>query len=257
MDSSAVGSLKRVLAFPFRQEGWQGRFVIGSALILASFFIPVLPALFAAGYVLLALRQVIEGQEPSLPEWQDWGRLLGDGFKSWLVSLVYLLPAMLAFVIGFAAYFAATFNLIVATETGAPGAADASVVGILLAMVILFACTAIGMLLLILGWIPLPMALCNLAARERLASAFYLREIAHRIGADPAAYLAAWVVVFGLAGLVYTVGMLGYYTVVLICLLPVLTAPLSFYVLLIGAALFGQLYRETAAALEAAPPAAD
>ena len=257
MDSSAVESLKRVLVFPFRQDGWQGRFFIGSALILAGFFIPLLPALFAAGYVLLILRQVIEGHEPSLPEWQDWGRLLGDGFKAWLVSFVYLLPATLAFVIGFVAYFTATFGAIGASESGGAGASDAGLLAMLIGLAVLFAATTLGTLLMFAGWVPLPMALGNLAVRPRFGSAFYLREIARCIGADPAGYFAAWVVVSGLAALVYWAAMMAYYTLVLICLLPVLTAPLFFYVLLVGAALFGQHYREVAARLETAPPPAD
>lgn len=250
MDTSPVESLKRVLVFPFRQPGWQGPFVIGSVLILASFLIPLLPALFVAGYLLAVLRGVIDGEQPSLPEWQDWRRLLGDGFKAWLVGFVYLLPATLAFVIGWVVYFAAALGLMLATESGGPGATDASIMGLIAGMIVLFASTAVGMLLMILGWIPLPVALGNLAIRQTFGAGFHLRAIARRLAADPAGYFAAWVVVVGLSALVYAAGMLAYYTLVLICLMPLLTAPFSFYILLVGAALFGQAYREAAARLE-------
>jgi MFS family permease len=257
MDSSAVGSLKRVLAFPFRQAGWQGRFFIGSALILVSFIIPLLPALFAAGYVLIILRQVIEGHEPSLPEWQDWGRLLGDGFKSWLVSFVYLLPATLAFVIGFVAYFASVFAGIAAGDPGGPAFGEAYFLALLVGLLVLFLSMFVGSLLAVLGWIPLPLALGNLASRERIRNAFHLQDITRRLSADPGGYLAAWVVVAGLSALLYVAAMLAYYTFVLMCFVPLLSAPVCFYILLVGAALFGQAYREAAARLETAPPLAD
>jgi len=51
--------------------------------------------------------------------------------------------------------------------------------------------------------------------------------------------------------ILYTVLMIAYYTVVLCCFIPFLAAPIGFYLSLIGAALFGQTYRESAGILPA------
>ena len=48
----------------------------------------------------------------------------------------------------------------------------------------------------------------------------------------------------GLMGVVYFLSLTAYFTLVLICLLPFLLMPASFYVILVGASLFGDLYAE-------------
>lgn len=58
-------------------------------------------------------------------------------------------------------------------------------------------------------------------------------------------FFIAWVVVLGLITLLYLVFTLSYYTLILLCFLPVLVAPLSFYLMLVASALFGQTYRES------------
>jgi hypothetical protein len=56
--------------------------------------------------------------------------------------------------------------------------------------------------------------------------------------------LIGWVVVVGLMGVVYVLSLTAYFTLVLICLLPFLLLPAFFYVALVGASLFGDLYAE-------------
>ncbi len=51
----------------------------------------------------------------------------------------------------------------------------------------------------------------------------------------------------GLMGILYFASMLAYYSIVLCCFIPILMAPIGFYVSLVGAALFGHIYRESAA----------
>jgi hypothetical protein len=58
-------------------------------------------------------------------------------------------------------------------------------------------------------------------------------------------------VVAGLMAMLYLAIMLAYYTIILCCLIPFLLAPTSFYLLLVGAALFGQIYRESVAMMPA------
>ena len=62
-------------------------------ILFASFIIPILPGLVIYGYFYQIMQQIIvRSEEPTLPEWQDWGKLLGDGFRLFGVSFIYSLP---------------------------------------------------------------------------------------------------------------------------------------------------------------------
>ena len=116
---SSVAPLKRLLRFPFRDPRWQGKFVVGSALALAGSVIPIVPTLFVYGYFVRIMRQVLAGQAPTLPQWDDWGDLFRDGLRAFAIGLVYFLPAMVVWLAGMGLYFAGSFYLpaVFVTET--------------------------------------------------------------------------------------------------------------------------------------------
>jgi hypothetical protein len=244
-------SLKKLFRFPFSMPNWQGRFLVGAALTLAGSVVPIVPLLFVAGYVLRVMRQALAGQEPALPAWDDWGGLARDGLKVLAVNLVYFLPALVVFLVGMGLYFAGTVYFPVTASTGAaePDAAMAFLAVILGSMALLFLSMALGTLFTILGAIALPMATAHFAAQDRLKAAFAVRQWWRILKADRLGYFIAWVIVAGLVGVLYLGMMLGYYTLVLCFLLPLLVAPVGFYVALVGAALFGGTYRENVATL--------
>jgi hypothetical protein len=88
-------------AFTFFNEDPKGmnKILIGGGLAIATFlalftvigWIPL--ALILIGYGVQLTRNVIAGQQYPLPEWDNWGERLVDGFKGWLVGFVYSLPA--------------------------------------------------------------------------------------------------------------------------------------------------------------------
>jgi hypothetical protein len=47
------------------------------------------------GYSLDVLRNVLDGQQLPLPEWNDWGGFLGRGFKLMVALVVWALPAII------------------------------------------------------------------------------------------------------------------------------------------------------------------
>lgn len=245
-DTLTTDSLKRIFKYPFQEPGWQGRFLVGSVLILAGFFVPILPGIFVAGYILQVMRQVIAGQEPSLPPWDDWGKLAVDGLQAMVTGFVYFLPAMIVMFGGMGFYFFGTFfpTFVVA------GASDPTqMVGSMLAitfgsMAILFLSMGLGMLLMLVGAVATPMATAHFVASDHLGAAFRLREWWRILRANKLGYFIAWVVVFGLYTVLNFGTMLLYYTVVLCCLMPIVAAPVLFYVGLVATALFGQTYRE-------------
>ena len=56
-------TLKPLFAFPFRDNKWQNRFLIGVLIMFASFAIPILPGILLLGYRLRITRQAIGDQE--------------------------------------------------------------------------------------------------------------------------------------------------------------------------------------------------
>jgi len=247
----SVLSLKKLFRFPFQAPNWQSRFLVGTALILANYVIPIVPAIFVAGYALKVMRQTLAGQDPELPAWDDWGELTKDGLRAMLAGLVYFLPALIVFAVGVAVYFFGNLYLpLAASSSGDPDQMLMELPAVVLgSMAILFVSVLIGMLLSLIGAIAMPMATAHFVAQDELRAAFRVRQWWRILWADKLGYFIGWVIVAGLFAVLYSGVMLAYYTIILCCLIPILTAPLSLYVLLVGAALFGETYRESAAGL--------
>ena len=183
--------------------------------------------------------------------WDDWGGLTKDGLRAMLVSLVYVLPGLLVFVGGMAIYFFGNLSLPLASSAGSnPDEMLAALPAILFgSMAILFISMLGGMLLSLLGAIVMPAATAHFVAQDDAMAAFRVRQWWRILWSDKLGYFISWVVMAGLFGVLYSGVMLAYYTIILCCLIPILTAPLSLYLLLVGSALFGETYRESAVSL--------
>ena len=242
-----ISTLKETFGFPFRSPDWQGRFLVGSALLILSFVIPFLPAIFVYGYVLGIMRQAIEGRPLTLPAWEDWGRFWTDGWRVFLVGLVFVAPGVVLLCGGTALYFAGSLSLpFLESSSGEPTAF--ALTFFLLSFIIFFVSLFAGSLLAVVGTIPFPFAAAHLTAQNSLAAALRPSEWWPALRKSKVEYFIAWVMVFGLFGIVYLATILAYYSLVLCCLVPLLGAPLGFYASLVGAALFGETYRDATAA---------
>ncbi|MGD8399267.1 MAG: DUF4013 domain-containing protein [Anaerolineae bacterium] len=250
-ETFSIAPLKKLFQFPFEAAQWQGPFVVGSALYLANFLIPIVPGIFVAGYVLRVMRQTLAGQAPALPKWDDWGGLARDGLSVSVIGLVYFLPALIVWIVGMGLYFAGTFYMPFAAAGGADDAeAFASFMMLTFgSMAIAFLSVALGSLFSILGAISLPLATAHFAAQGRLKAAFRVRQWWRILKADRLGYFVAWVVVAGLLAVLYVAALLFYSTMILCFLIPFLVAPIGFYLALVGAAVFGETYRESTATL--------
>ena len=181
----SLASVKEVLRFPFRDPNWQNRFIVGSALILAGvvlYFVPIIsfvPFLFVAGYAYRVQRRAARSGELVLPPWDDWGGLALDGLKGMLVSLVYTLPAILCFIGGMVLYYVAIFGMMFPVAFMEDSASTVVVTMLLMfgSMVLMFLSMFVGWVLLLLGGVPLPMAIAHFVARDDLAAGFRLRQI--------------------------------------------------------------------------------
>jgi len=246
-EKTTLGGLKRFFKFPFEGPDWQKRFVIGAALVLVSSFIPVIPLIFVGGYVVQVMRRVIEGQALELPEWGDWGKLGVDGLRYGVVSLAYMLPGFLVYFGGMGIYMLASMLLPMSMQMMDHGRGNFAVIPLffVVSMVILFVSIFLGMILTLLGAIPLPAALAHFVAKDQVGAAFRFREWWPLLWRNKLGYFIAWVLCGGLIGILYYGIMVLYSTMVLCLLIPVLSAPLLFYLALVCAAVFGETYRES------------
>jgi len=236
--------LRQVFRYPFQSPDWQSRYWIGVGLFFLGFIIPIVPLLFVGGYLMRVLRSRIREEELTLPAWDDWGNLALDGLRQMVVTFVFLLPGFLVLFAGQVLYFLSFFTAIFSASANDPSI-PAAALAMFGSMGIMFLSLALGMLLMFLGVIPLPMALAHCAAKESLGAAFRIREWWRLLRLNAWDYFIAWVVTAGLWMILFSALTLAYYTFVLICLVPFLTALIGFYVLLVYGSLFGQVYRDS------------
>jgi hypothetical protein len=250
---AATSALKPLLKFPFQGPDWRNRFLLGTALTLAGFFIPLLPLVFVYGYTAAIMRQTIQGQELELPAWGDWGKLGLDGLRLAVVSLAYTLPGILVLSAGWFLYMIASFAFPLlmsgAGNRGGEGMAALAALAMFGSVAIFLLSLFLGFILILLALIPLPAAMAHFVAQDKVAAAFRVREWWPLLKANRSGYFAAWVVVFGLITILNFAVVLAYYSIVLCCLIPFLAAPVSFYVSVVALAMFGQTYRESQALL--------
>ncbi len=80
----------KAFTFVTEDERWMGKIGIGAAISLASFLIVPIPLL--VGYLVGITRNVKDGVERPLPEWDDFGKLFMDGLSVIIGQIVYTLP---------------------------------------------------------------------------------------------------------------------------------------------------------------------
>jgi len=254
-------SLKSLLKFPFKERDWKSRFLVGILLYLA-YFIPFLglaARVFLNGYVIRMMRRASKGEELTMPEWDDWGGLAKDGIQGFLIKMAYMLPGFLVYLGGTLVYFIASFVLPMLFAIPGTGREDTPSTVILMlilffaSMAILFIAMFLGMTLMLLGAIPLPMALTHFSAQGNLSAAFRVKEWWPLLWANKLGYFIAWMIIVGLGGMLY-LAILPFYLVTsfMFFLMPflmffvfILLTPLYFYLYMVWAAVFGRTYRES------------
>lgn len=241
--TSSLAPLREVFSFPVTGADWKKRFLVGAGLLLLSFLIPLIPAIFVYGYILQIMRRVIDGQPPALQAWENWGRLGKDGLRVLLVGVVFLLPAIIVIIGAMGLYFAGILSFAF-SDVGGADYSQAFFSFYLLTFGLLFLGFFVGMILMLIGLFPLPFATAHVASQNSAKAAFRFREWWPGLRRGLLDYSIAWVVVMGIGALAYLVFVIGYYSIVLICVLPFIAAPVGFYVMSLWAAIFGETYRE-------------
>lgn len=212
------------LRFPLAGDDGVKSVLIGGVLGLLGFLI--IPIFFVQGYTVRVLQVAMDGGEEA-PPFDEWGDLLVDGLKLFVITLAYFLVPM---VLLFGALFA--FVGISAVGVGAGGEPSpaaltgAGIVGLLL--------ISVGFILFLLVAYLVPAAVANFAHKDDLGAAFDVRTVID--AAFSADYFVA--VVFAiLVGLL--AGILSFLLSIIIVGL-LLVPFLSFYVQVATYYLFGR-----------------
>ena len=80
----------KAFSYPFQDERWVGKIVIGAVLAFFTFLLIPIPLLI--GWAVGVTRNVMDGLEDPMPAWEDWGKLFTDGLKVLVAQMVYTLP---------------------------------------------------------------------------------------------------------------------------------------------------------------------
>jgi hypothetical protein len=217
--------LGRAVGFVFEDEEWLKKVLIGGVLML----IPVFGQLLAVGYGLEIARRVVKGHPQPLPEWDEWGTKIIEGFMSGVIGFVWALPIIVV---------TSCFGLLLVPLTESGG----DEVGFL--FIVLSLC--IGLIVLIYSLalaLITPAALMNYAVSGELGAAFRFGEIFGMVRENLGAYLMVLVVTAIVTPLISAVGSIALGCGALFT---------SFYGMLVMYHAYGQAYRTAAGNVEGA-----
>ena len=196
-------------------DDWLTTVIIGGVLGLLSVF--VVPTFLVLGYVMRVLRRTMRDDEEP-PVFDDWGDLLVDGLKAFVVAFVYaLVPGLVALAFGVVGFFG------VVGGAGADSGGLAALGSVTILVGLLFA----FVLGLVAAYVT-PAALANYAEKDRIGAGFAVGDLRPVLtsGQYATAWLTAVAVLVGagiLAGVVGAIPFLG------VLLGPVAGALLGFY----------------------------
>lgn len=205
-------NLDEAVRYPTRSDSWIKTVLIGGILIFFGFLL--VPLFLVYGYIVRSIGAVL-ADDPSPPEFDEWGELFVDGALAWIISVVYLLVPLLVagFTVG---------GSIAAVATGSEIGAAAGAGGLLVGL------TISTILSLAFGYLAV-VAIVNFAREGQFGAAFDL-DVIKTVALDRD-YAIAWLVsvgVFLIAGVVSSIPFVGW----------IITPFVSFYAAIVAADLW-------------------
>jgi len=209
--------------FVFEDEAWITKLLLAAAILLLGILfswmllIPLILALaLLGGYSVAVTRQVIGGELSKLPEWDNWGELIADGFKVIVIGIVYALPI-----------------IIISLCLGLPIAAlSENSQGLASLLSLLLSC--LSLLWAIVMSLALPAATAFWVGADDLSAAFRFGDVLNFVRDNFATYL----ITFLMSWVANFIGQLG----TIVCGVGwLVTAP---YALMVTGHLYGQAYAE-------------
>lgn len=244
METPSLANLKNLLVYPFKDQKSGTKILIGSLLIFGSLIIPVIPILFVLGYIIRISKRIIDGDgQLSMPEWDNWGEYLSDGFKWFAVVLIYSIPLIIVFITGYSIYMLSFIGLAFIEESSS--AMIFSIIIPFFGMGVLFISIFIGIFLAIIESVFLPASLMHVVHTGKFSAAFKIGQWWPILKKNFLGFLVAIIFMFGFYYFLMMAFSALYMSIILCFLLPLAMAPLSFLMGLWSIPLFAQAYRET------------
>ncbi len=219
----------RAFNYVFNDPEWVKKILLGGLISL----IPLIGGFVVYGYTLEIVRRVYTAESNPLPEWDDFGGYLSQGFLLWIAMIVWFLPVSI--LIGCIAGA-------LAAAGGATGD-DAAVAISTIAAIGLF--SVLFLVILVWAVLFLPIITGRFAVERSFGSMFQFSEILAEVRQTGVGTLLLLMVLYLVAGFV---GQLGF----VLCLVGVIFT--SFYSNIVIAHGAGQIYRR-ARGLPPLPPA--
>ncbi|MEE8357461.1 MAG: DUF4013 domain-containing protein [Anaerolineales bacterium] len=230
--------ISQVLVFPFQDEAWVKKMAIASLLIFVS-FIPIIPMVFLLGYLAEIIRRIaVNGEPPSLPEWDDLSVYFQDGFRLFGAGALYLIPSTLLLIIGYVCMFIPI--VIMEAERLSDGEGMILMIAGYLAG---FGLMGIGAVLTMVTGVVLPVAGSHIVVKEEFSAAFKFGEIWDIFKANWSGFLVAFLIIIGGFVVLSYGSYLLVVTVILCCLYPFVLSLMFTYLALVGSALVADAYR--------------
>lgn len=241
-----MSNLGELLTFPFTSAESRKNFLLGCLVMLATFFIPLLPSIIAYGYIAKVIRKVAEGEAPSMPAWDDLNEMFVDGLRLYGVKLVISLPAILIMFTGLGIYWVGMMVMIIQDDTNTMNTLFPILLLILGATMCLV--LPLGIVSSIISY---PAAI-HAVIKRRFTAGFEFRAWWPILRINLGGFFVVILMTFAISFL-YSIGMqILIFTIILICLLPLLMPVVMFYMILVPELLAAQAYREGQLKLAAA-----
>ena len=212
----------RPLAFVFEDPNWISKILLGGVFVLAS--VVLVGIFFVLGYCARLVRNVINGVQLPLPEWDDLGEFFAEGLRLFFVAFAYMAPLA---IIGVTFGVGAAFMNALSSNHSAE-----ELTGALASMTIMCIMFPLGLVLSV--W--LPGALLMTSVSGRFSAGFEIGRIWRFIMANLGSYLLAflvWLIARFAAGV---------FGMILLCIGVIFT---SFWSALVGSYAFAQVYRQS------------
>lgn len=201
------------LRYPANGDDVLTTIAIGGILGLLGFLI--LPVFVVYGYLVHVVRAVSRGDDGTPPTFEEWGELLVDGVKGFVIVLVYTVVPATLLALAVAPVF------VISSVTVSSGAATGNGGGGLVTTVILLVILVVAglsLVALLAAVYIVPAALTAFATTNRLGAAFSLTHL-RRIGGS-GQFLTGWLIAVVLSVLAGFVAGVAAATVLGILLVP-------------------------------------
>lgn len=232
--------LNTLFIFPFQDQKSRKYFLIGCLLYMAGFIIPILPWLLVAGYSAILIRQILRGEKPHLVPWENWESLLKDGARLFGTRLIYSSPLIILLI----PIFLFSFGWPLFPAFVQNGNSDTmGMTFLILSMMMTGAFILIMPISLAIGLI-VPAAEIHAIAKDDFHAGLRFKEWWPIFKRNWGGFVVALAISYALM-MVVSFGMqIMMFTIVLMCLLPLVLPIISMYYAIIQYVAFSQAYKE-------------